>query len=140
MKACSSSKVGQEFDDTVCIIHDFGHLSALLFLEYYIFRLGKLILVSYQQSLFSSNIIQHTRLHLERVRQAAGASVCRASCFLSQSALVSFGSSPLFHPGYHLLMAFQKEWDILHHPDIIKQYFSDSNESTGVCTVYEALF
>lgn len=139
-KPAPSSKVGQEFDDIVCIIHDFGLLSALLFLEYYIFRLGKLILVSYQYSLFSGNIIQHRALHLERVRQAAGASVCRASCFLLQSALLSFGSSPLFHPGYYLLMAFQKEWDALHHPDIIRQYFSGSNESTGVCTVYEALF
>lgn len=51
--------------------------------------------------------------------ETARALLCRTSSFLPQSAQVS----PLFHPGYHLLMTFQKERDALHHPDIIKQHF-----------------
>lgn len=33
------------------------------------------------------------------------------------------GSSPLYQSRYDLVMTFQKEWDILHHPDNVKQYF-----------------
>lgn len=116
-----------------CIIHGFGLLSALLFLEYYVFRLGKLILVSYEYSLFSSNMIQHAALH-----QAAGQAAF--SCRVHRSHL---GTSPLFHPGYHLLMTSQTKWDALHHPDIETVFlgqFSGSNESSSVCTMCEALF
>lgn len=33
------------------------------------------------------------------------------------------GSSPLYQSRYDLVMTFQKEWDTLHHPDNVKQYF-----------------
>lgn len=124
----------------VCIIHGFGLLSALLFLEYYIFRLGKLILVSYQYSLFKQ---YNTVLHLERVRQAAGASDCRASCFLPQSTEASFGKFTSF------ILDFIHWWlsrktgmlcTTLTLWAVFLWQFRGSNESTSVYTVHEAFF